>query len=71
MYEVIMGVSSLALAFGCYCYGIKVGHEEGASMRRTLEHEIRGLRLGGSTVDPFRVRSEPGARRVYPAYRIP
>lgn len=71
MYEVIMGSSALALAFGMYCLGVRRGREEGEGSRRTLEHEIRSLRIGGSTHDPFRVRSEPRQRRVYPAYRIP
>jgi hypothetical protein len=70
MFEVILVMSVVALAFVTYCLGIQRGHREGAAMRWALEAENRRLRFGGSVQDPFhpipdRLTGDRSARRIY------
>jgi hypothetical protein len=68
---IIVEAASIAfLAWGCYAAGLGKGRAEGSAMRRALEREIRGLRLGGALRDPFkptpdRLTGDRSARKVY------
>lgn len=69
MLNLILAVSSLLLAVGCYYQGMQKGREEGRGERRLLEAENRRLRFGGSIRDPFlapdRLTGDRSARRIY------